>query len=135
MLIPLLKNSIYCKNCKTEVISKNRHHFAGCKCKDLNKKCYTYGGSDYQITTYGDKSDFVVTSVYDNGKLETRQKFLIWGTFGKNKDNFEYKLLNDLSDNHLCAILNTQKNIPDVYKQTIEDLIIIREQTNSMIHD
>ena len=131
MLIPLLKNSLYCENCKTEIVSKYRHHFVGCKCKN-EKKCYTDGGMDYQITTYGDKAKYKITSVYDDGKLETRLKYLKWGTFGKNGDKFEFKMLKDLSDNHLCAILNTQK-LSDLYRQTIEDLLILREETNSMI--
>ena len=128
----ILKNSIYCNLCKTEIQSKSVHNFVKCKCKG-QKQVSTDGGRFYQHYEYGDKASYKITSVYDDGKLETRLKYLTWGTFGKNRDKFEYRMLKDLSDNHLCAILNTQKNISDLYRQTIEDLIIDRELKNEMI--
>jgi len=132
MLIPLLKNSIYCENCKTEIESKTVHNYIICKCKG-QKQVSTDGGMFYQHYGYGDKAKYKITSVYDNGKLETRLKYLKWGTFGVSGNKFEWKFINELTDEHLCAILNTQKNISALYRQTIEDLLIERERTNTMI--
>ena len=131
----ILKNSIYCNLCKTEIVSKSLYNFVKCKCKG-QKQVHTDGGSFYQHYGYGDKASYKITYVLDDGKLETRLKYLKWGTYGKNGNSkLEYKLLKDLSDNHLCAILNTQESIPDIYRQTIEDLIIDRELKNEMIYD
>jgi len=128
----LLKNSIYCNHCKTEIISKHVHDFVSCKCKG-EKRITTDGGSYYQHYGYGEEASFTITSVYDDAKLETRLKYLTWGTYGKSEDEFKVKLVKDLSDNHICAILNTQKRIPKVYIETMEDLIIWREENNEMI--
>lgn len=134
MLIPLLKNSLYCEHCKTEIVSKFNWDKVYCKCKNLQKQISTDGGSNpIHWTSFGDKSKYKNTSVIDDGKLETRLKYLTWGSYGKTgKDKLKIKLLSELTDEHLCAILNTQKDISDIYRQTIEDLIILREQTNTI---
>lgn len=60
-------------------------------------------------------------------KLTTpAQEEYVWGTYGKNGCHYprlEWKLLIDCESDHLIAIHETQKQIPDYYKLAIENIL------------
>jgi len=61
----------------TILVSRHRHDFVSYK--DKNNNYYAVdGGHDYTRRLF-DISDYKELSVYDDGKHETRRKYLVWG--------------------------------------------------------
>lgn len=126
----LLKNSIKCLHCNTEIISKYRHDFVGCKCQDLYKKCFVDGGNIYQRINYGGENSYINTSVWDDGLQKTRREYLMWGVNyyknGRKRKETKWTKIKDLDTEHIWNILRL--NIENkLYLQTFIDEIIYRE--------
>jgi len=73
------------------------------------------------------------TSVLLEQGVEPRN-CLLWGTYGKNPNVWDpdlapkYKLIKTLSDDHIQAILDTQKQISDLYRETFEKELKLRKE-------
>jgi hypothetical protein len=50
------------------------------------------------------------------------REWMLWGTFGKSgKDPLKYVILKNMSDEHIRAILATQKQITEFYHREFEN--------------
>jgi hypothetical protein len=73
------------------------------------------GGTDYLRRHVGTYEEL---SVYDDGSHITRRSAVHWGTRGKDgRQPLVYKLLKDLDSDHIEAILKTQHQISDFYRE------------------
>lgn len=128
----ILKNSVLCKKCNTEVISKYRHDFQTCNCG----MCFCDGGGDYQrsgfLTNINNPDDMINTIIYDNGSHKLRKKYLLWGKNtdknGKYLNKIEWIPIGKLTTDHIWNILLNEKNIDSLYKETMIEEIINREE-------
>jgi len=105
----LLRNSLRCMRCDTEIISRHKHDFVCCNCEE-NGICVD-GGITYQrIVLKGDTYMYQNTSVYDDGKHETRRNNMCWGVnFDKLMNRLpetEWTLIKDLETSHIENILS-----------------------------
>lgn len=87
------------------------------------------GGCDYlRRSNNGDEVD---TSVYIDDKFELVRETLTWGTYGKNGDEqFKRVKLKDMSVEHINAIIETQKQITQVYKDLLKTELYYRKSLN-----
>jgi hypothetical protein len=77
------------------------------------------GGTDYLRRHVG---TFEELSVYDDGSHLTRREAVHWGTRGKDgKQPLVYKPIKDLDFDHIEAILKTQHQLSDFYKEVFKD--------------
>jgi hypothetical protein len=77
------------------------------------------GGNDYARRHVGTYEEL---SVYDDGSHLTRRSALHWGTRGKdNKQPLTYKPIKDLDSDHIEAILRTQTQLSEFYKEVFKD--------------
>lgn len=120
----IIQNALYCKKCKTMIVSKSRHDYTKCKCGNVSVD----GGADYfkiscldssLIEDYSITSDNFLSLTKENPPRTNLESKLLWGVFNEVSKTIEYKRLSSLSKDHLKAILNTQKNISFLYKLII----------------
>lgn len=112
----------------TIIHSKTTHDFV-CH-KDANGKTYCIdGGLDY-CKISGDLKDIKNLCVYDDGKWETRRRYLHWG---KNYDEnniplpqTEWVPIKDLKTSHIKNILKNVKKIDSIYLETFKQELIHR---------
>lgn len=65
-----------------------------------------------------DNGDEVELSLYTDAPHEQIREVFTWGTYGKEGDQpLKFRLLRELSDNHIAAILETQSHMPDYMKE------------------
>jgi len=61
---------------------------------------------------------------------------MLWGTYGKNGDQpLKYVFLKDMTNEHIQAIIDTQKSISDRYKIAFENELEYRKDNNIKIED
>jgi len=87
---------------------------------DKNGKTYMVDGGRVYLrrSANGDEEDL---SVHMSDPHEKRRDAFKWGTYGPNADQpLKFVALKDLADDHIQAILDTQKQIKDKY---IEELL------------
>ena len=111
--------------------SKHRHDYVSHL--DLNGEYYFVdGGNDYirqsiNISTQQLKN----LCVYDDGTFECHRNNICWGrnynSNGELLSETEYIPIKDLTDDHIWAILTTQKNMSNSYRRLMEEEIIYRE--------
>ncbi len=102
----ILRNSIICNNCKDVIESKHRHDFVYCQCGKVSVD----GGHDYRQISFDVRSNVIDNSIDDDGKHETRRKYLHWG---KNYDvnmnalkKTEWVTIENMTTDHIKAILD-----------------------------
>jgi hypothetical protein len=97
----------------TILCSRHVHDYA----TYLDKNGYTYmvdGGRDYLRRNIVDEAPAEELSVYTDDPHEVIRERFDWGTRGKDgKSPLTFKLLKDLDNDHIMAILDTQKQIAD----------------------
>lgn len=77
------------------------------------------GGNDYARRNIGTYDEL---SVYDDGSHVTRRAALHWGTRGKDgKQPLLFKALKDLDSDHIEAILKTQHQLSEFYKNVFKE--------------
>ena len=77
------------------------------------------GGNDYARRNIGTYDEL---SVYDDGSHVTRRTALHWGTRGKDgKQPLLFKALKDLDSDHIEAILKTQHQLSEFYKNVFKE--------------
>jgi hypothetical protein len=99
----------------TILTSYNRHNYVEYKDTLTKEVLMVDGGTDYLRRNVGTYEEL---SVYDDGSHITRRSAVHWGTRGKDgKQPLVYKLLKDLDSDHIEAILKTQHQISEFYKE------------------
>jgi hypothetical protein len=99
----------------TILTSYNRHNYVEYKDTLTKEVLMVDGGTDYLRRNIGTYEEL---SVYDDGSHITRRSAVHWGTRGKDgKQPLVYKLLKDLDSDHIEAILKTQHQISDFYRE------------------
>lgn len=106
----------------TELVSKYRHDYISYV--DKNGKTYiTDGGSDYcRHSAHGDE---VIRDITDESSFEEIRKYFFWGSRGKDgKQKLKFNALKDLDTDHIEAIIETQKQLPEwrvnIFKQELK---------------
>ena len=99
----------------TILTSYNRHDYVTHKDTLTKEILMVDGGTDYLRRNMGTYEEL---SVYDDGSHLTRRSAVHWGTRGKDgKQPLVYKLLKDLDSDHIEAILKTQHQLSEFYKE------------------
>ena len=103
----------------TILTSYNRHNYVEYKDTLTKEVLMVDGGTDYLRRNVGTYEEL---SVYDDGSHITRRSAVHWGTRGKDgKQPLVYKLLKDLDSDHIEAILKTQHQISDFYREIFKE--------------
>jgi hypothetical protein len=103
----------------TILTSYNRHNYVEYKDTLTKEVLMVDGGTDYLRRNVGTYEEL---SVYDDGSHITRRSAVHWGTRGKDgKQPLVYKLLKDLDSDHIEAILKTQHQISDFYREVFKE--------------
>jgi len=103
----------------TILTSYNRHNYVEYKDSITKEVLMVDGGTDYLRRNMGTYEEL---SVYDDGSHLTRRSAVHWGTRGKDgKQPLVYKLLKDLDSDHIEAILKTQHQISDFYREIFKE--------------
>ena len=103
----------------TILTSHNRHDYNEYKDTITKEVLMVDGGTDYLRRNIGTYEEL---SVFDDGSHITRREALHWGTRGKDGlQPLTYKPIKDLDSSHIEAILKTQHQISDFYKQVFND--------------
>jgi hypothetical protein len=94
----------------TVLTSEHRHDYKAYI--DANGEEYMVDGGNAYLKRNGTKEPFEELSLYDDEPFDIIRQHIKWGTYGKNGDQpLQYKPLKDLEDDHIQAILDTQKQI------------------------
>jgi len=103
----------------TILTSYNRHNYVEYKDSITKEVLMVDGGTDYLRRNIGTYEEL---SVYDDGSHLTRRSAVHWGTRGKDgKQPLVYKLLKDLDSDHIEAILKTQHQLSEFYKEVFKN--------------
>ncbi len=103
----------------TILTSYNRHNYVEYKDTLTKEVLMVDGGTDYLRRNVGTYEEL---SVYDDGSHITRRSAVHWGTRGKDgKQPLVYKPLKDLDSDHIEAILKTQHQISDFYREIFKE--------------
>lgn len=103
----------------TILTSYNRHDYLTHKDAITKEVLMVDGGNDYVRRHVGTYEEL---SVYDDGSHLTRRSALHWGTRGKdNKQPLTYKPIKDLDSDHIEAILRTQTQLSEFYKEVFKN--------------
>ena len=103
----------------TILTSYNRHDYLTHKDAITKEVLMVDGGTDYARRHVGTYEEL---SVYDDGSHLTRRSAVHWGTRGKdNKQPLTYKPIKDLDSDHIEAILRTQTQLSEFYKEVFKD--------------
>lgn len=95
--------------------SKSIHDYVSYK--DMNGNTYAVDGGKEYLSRSFDVHDYEECSVTLADKFELIRETMLWGTYGKDgKQKLTHKKLSELSDEHIKAILETQKHISEKYK-------------------
>jgi len=103
----------------TILTSYNRHDYVEYRDRLTKEVLMVDGGTDYLRRNVGTYEEL---SVYDDGTHITRRSAVHWGTRGKDgKQPLVYKPIKDLDLDHIEAILKTQHQISDFYKNVFKE--------------
>lgn len=111
----------------TIITSTNRHNFV--THRDKNGYMYAVdGGRAYQrIIT--DRSDYKNLVIYFEDPIEVVREYFTWGTYGKSgTSDLQQKLLRDLTNEHIQAIIETQKHLHPVVMETFQRELAYRNE-------
>lgn len=129
----IFRNSIVTPD-GTELISQHRHDYV--LYTDANGQSFGIdGGNDYLRRTHDAVLFGKDTSITSNSPIEDIRGFLSWGTYGKEgKSPYKRVLLKDMSNNHILAIIETQK-IHDLLKEVFYRELDFRKNNDIYIED
>lgn len=103
----------------TILTSYNRHNYVEYKDTITKEVLMVDGGTDYLRRNMGTYEEL---SVYDDGTHLTRRSAVHWGTRGKDgRQPLVYKPIKELDSDHIEAILKTQHQISDFYREIFKD--------------
>jgi len=129
----LLRNKAMCDNCHEVIESKSRHDYISCSCGNLAVD----GGLSYTKRNFGERGYTELSFYADEDDIVTIRNHFVWGSYGKNFDEpLHYILLKDLSNKHLIAILETQRQIRGTYIEDVMKLeVAFRTENNIQVKD
>ena len=82
------------------------------------------GGNEYQRKNFEFHPDVVDWCLYEDSDHEMIKDRLLWGTYGKDgKSQLTWIPLSKCEDDHLIAILTTQKHLNKKTKLLIEEIL------------
>ena len=120
----LLANRWQCPD-GTILESKHRWDFVGYKDEVTGKEYFVDGGLDYIRVSLGMKNLCVTTA----SPFEEQREAFKWGSYGKNGDEeLHYIALKDLSTEHICNIIRTQKQIPGYVLELLQKELEYRKE-------
>ena len=103
----------------TILTSYNRHDYNTYKDTITKEVLMVDGGTDYLRRHVGTYEEL---SVYDDGSHLTRRSAVHWGTRGiDGRQPLVYKPIKDLDFYHIEAILKTQYQLSDFYKEIFKE--------------
>ena len=103
----------------TILTSYNRHDYNTYKDTITKEVLMVDGGTDYLRRGVGTYEEL---SVYDDGSHLTRRSAVHWGTRGiDGRQPLVYKPIKDLDFDHIEAILKTQYQLSDFYKEVFKE--------------
>ena len=103
----------------TILTSYNRHDYLTHKDAITKEVLMVDGGNDYIRRHVGTYEEL---SVYDDGSHLTRRSAVHWGTRGiDGRQPLVYKPIKDLDFDHIEAILKTQYQLSDFYKEVFKE--------------
>jgi len=110
--------------CKDGTILQSRHRHDYCTHTDSNGEHYMLdGGLEY----FRHSGNLEPMCVYTNDSHEKIRDNFEWGSYGKNgEEELHYILLKDLTDEHISAILKTQKHLVEHIRKVFTDELIYR---------
>ena len=129
----IFRNSIVTPD-GTELISQHRHDYV--LYMDANGQSFGIdGGNDYLRRTQDAVLFGKDTSITSNSPIEDIRGFFSWGTYGKDgKSPYKRVLLKDMSNNHILAIIETQKT-HDLLKEVFYRELDFRKNNDIYIED
>lgn len=94
------------------------------------------GGRSYLRRNIVEEAPYEELSLYTDDPHEQIREKVTWGTYGKNgTELFKLKLLKDLTNNHISAILKTQLQLSEEIRQMFRNEIDFRRKTNMIISE
>ncbi len=111
----IYRNSIKCKNCGDEIISRNRYDYNDCSCFG----CSVDGGGEY----FKRSGEYWETSLTSKNSFEEIREGFEWGSYGKDgKGKLKLIKLKDMEVDHILAILETQDLKRDLLVLFVKEL-------------
>ena len=89
---------------------------------DKNGEVYVNDGGKMYLRRSVNKEPYEDLTIYSDDSIEKIREYFQWGTYGKNGDEYRVKILKDLSNPHIEAIIKTQIQLSEIVKN-----IFIRE--------
>jgi hypothetical protein len=121
----ILRNSIICKKCEEEIVSKHVHDYVECKCGSV----MVDGGNQYLRRS---ADGYICTSVIDDGTHELRRQYLLWGNnYDKDMNRLPktiWKPIAELDTDHIQAILDGKWCKSEYYLQVFNDELKYRKE-------
>lgn len=110
-------------------ILKSRHRHDYVTYTDKNGLEYMVdGGLDYLRRNVHDLHPYEELSVHEEDSIEIIRERFDWGTYGKDgKQPFTRVLLKDMTEEHIQAILNTQRLLVSVQNMFHRELVYRKE--------
>jgi len=104
--------------------SNHIHDYVSHVCRKTKEYCFVDGGIAY-TRTGGPVDNMCVYSTDSHSHI---RKHFLWGSYGKNGDEPLKRIpLMDLEDEHIEAILQTQKQLPSFIVKLFNDEIQFRK--------
>jgi hypothetical protein len=113
----------------TRLESLHRHDYKSYV--DANGETYSVDGGLEYVRRSVNKEAAQDASVYSSDSHATIREVFKWGTYGKSgKEKFHRKTLASLDDEHIEAILATQKQLNETIRKVFRDEIDYRKTAN-----
>lgn len=118
MTYKIIRNSIMCPD-KTILESKHRHDFQDHTDSITGEYLFVDGGLDYFRGSIN-KVEPTYLHVTTEDPFEVQRDAFTWGTYGKNGDEPKHYIkLKDMTNEHIQAILETQRFIKGTYVEEL----------------
>lgn len=119
----------------TVLVSRSVHDYV----THIDKNGHEYmvdGGISYLRRNIVEEAPYEELSLYVDDSHEQIRESVTWGTYGKSgTDVFKLKLIKDLTNDHVNAILKTQLQLSEEIRQMFRDELEFRRKTNTIINE
>jgi hypothetical protein len=89
------------------ILESTRTHDYKTHMDSITKEKYVVDGGGQYLRRSVNKVPYIELSLYEDGDIEKIRQIFSWGTFGKDgKQSLKKKLLCDMPDDHIEAIIN-----------------------------
>ena len=119
----------------TVLVSRSVHDYV----TYVDKNGHEYmvdGGTGYLRRNFVEEAPYKELSLYVDDPHEQIREVVTWGTYGKGgTDVFKLKLIKNLTNDHVNAIIRTQSQLSDEVRQMFHDELEFRRKRNINISD